>query len=203
MAYLPEHYVMVDNQAMLAYDAFGDLYASNSTELYYKALFEDWTSRELKTFVKRHYIQNSCFERQCYTDGIVQYLKQEEWQKLVDTEPVPVSVLQQYLNHYEVDYGCCYHNFWSKDYDCFRRKAASVKIVNDVYYHKKTLLSIRSMKPRTQKPVRNKQEGKQESARFDRQEFSNQHRNRHGNEHHRFGFEDIGKMAFNILSKLR
>eukprot|EP00483_Globobulimina_turgida_P010865 UN10886 len=53
----------------------------------------------------------------------MQYLKISQWDMLKN-DPLPISLLQEYLNHYNVDYNECFNGFWRKDYECFAKKAA-------------------------------------------------------------------------------
>ena len=198
--YLPNNYI---TNSVLDYNEFGNIYHKN---IYYKQLFQDWRSGELKSFLRRYDIANTCVERECYTDIIIKYLKESEWNKLVnndnDFQALPIGVLREYLNHYNVDYHECYKSFWNKDYQCFAEKAASIKIINDVYYGKKKLLtsSYKARKAKNKKTnLKQKNEfqskNKNQNQRPKHRQTSQQRRDEQG-----FGFHDIGNFAFNIFS---
>ena len=72
----------------------GNIYLTDSTDLHYKHLFQNWTSKELRTFLKRHDVENTCLERVCYTDTIIECLKQSEWDKIVNDTPSSLGIFQ-------------------------------------------------------------------------------------------------------------
>ena len=151
-------------------------------------------------------MENTCLERVCYTDTIIKYLKQSEWDKIVNDTPSPVGIFQQYLNHYHLNYDECYNGFWNKDYECMAQKAASIKVINDVYYNKEYLLSWRAKRDNEQS---NTQKGsKEEETKANDKHEKGKHYHRRGYNHRfprytEFGFDDIGDFAFNIWSGLR
>ena len=189
--YLPNNYIM---RSVIPYNEIGNIYLQKSTKLFYNNLFINWKNGELKSFLRIHNIDNTCFERQCYTNTIIQYLKESEENKLLngDNDKLPIGVLRGYLNHYNINYDQCYNGFWTKDYQCFAEKAASIKILNDVYYGKEYLLSLkgRQFHNKYQSSQREQQSSKQEQIQRQKEDKKNGH----------FGFQDIGSFAFNLFS---
>eukprot|EP01084_Bolivina_argentea_P135280 238414_1 len=192
-AYLSDNYIM---NSVIPYAQLGNIYHRNYTD--YKSLFAHWKSSELKAFIKRYGMDETCMEKSCYTDHIIQYLKLFEWETLQD-DPLPMGMLQEYLDHYEIGYDECYISFWSKDYECIAKKAASIKIVNDVYYNKKYLFSWRVWK--TQQRWMNKHNARERGKEKEgHEEYKEKPQASHQQRSRVF---DIGHFAFNVLSGLR
>lgn len=189
--YLPDNYHMIP---------IDNIYTQISNELFYDhdQLFINWKNGDLKYFFRINNIDNTCFEKQCYTDTIIKYLKESEMNKLLNTNnnKLPIAVLREYLNHYNITYDECYNTFWSKDYQCFAEKAAKIKILNDIYYRKKYLLSFKGKQSHHHHHIK---KVKDDTRNRNENEYkSSQQKHKHKSQH--FGFQDMGSFAFDLFS---